>query len=55
MLTVVCAFLGAKTLFVIRAVGDVLYRLVGEYYIHGLMNGRFWNSLILRRGWRILF
>ena len=36
---VVCAFLGAKTPFVTRPVGDGLYRLVGESSIHGLING----------------
>ena len=36
---VVCAFLGAKTPFVTRPVGDGLYRLVGECYNHGLING----------------
>ena len=35
---VVCAFLGAHTMFVIRPKPDGIYQLIGESYIHGTTN-----------------
>lgn len=36
----VCAFLGAKTPFVIRAKPDGSYQLIGECYVHLMMDGQ---------------
>ena len=36
---IICAFLGAKTPFVLRPDGSGNYRLVGECYVRGLMCG----------------
>lgn len=35
----ICAFLGAATPFVVRPKGDGVYQLVGECYVHCMMNG----------------
>ena len=38
---IICAFQGAVTPFVLRPDGSGNYRLVGECYVHGLMDGKF--------------
>jgi hypothetical protein len=37
----VVVFLGVETLFVLRASGERQYKLVGEAYVHGIMDGEF--------------
>ena len=41
---IVCIISGGKTPFVIRPDGNGAYRLVGECYLHGLMNGEFMDQ-----------
>ncbi|KAJ6789722.1 hypothetical protein PWT90_00586 [Aphanocladium album] len=38
---IVCIFYGGQAPYIIRAVGDGTYRLVGEAYVHGIMYGEF--------------
>jgi hypothetical protein len=42
----VCIFIGASTLFVVREMEDGYFRLVGECYIHGLMAGEAMDDLL---------
>ena len=39
-------FIGAVTLFVVREMEDEYFRLVGECYIHGLMDGEAMDDLL---------
>jgi hypothetical protein len=41
----ICLLLGGRTPFVIRATGDNRYRLLGECYTHGLMDGQAMDGL----------
>lgn len=36
---IVCVFLGGEVPFILRPTGDGLFKLVGECYIHGIMDG----------------
>lgn len=42
----VCVFIGASTPFVVREMEDGYFRLVGECYIHGLMDGEAMDDLL---------
>jgi hypothetical protein len=36
----ICLFLGGRTPFVVTATGDNRYRLLGECYTHGIIDGQ---------------
>jgi hypothetical protein len=38
---ILCIFLGGNVPFILRPLGDGSYELVGEAYVHGVMDGEF--------------
>jgi hypothetical protein len=42
----ICVFIGASTPFVVREMEDGYFRLVGECYVHGLMDGEAMDDLL---------
>ncbi|KAF4624308.1 hypothetical protein G7Y89_g13865 [Cudoniella acicularis] len=45
----ICIFFGASTPFVVREIEDGYFRLVGECYVHGLMDGEAMDDLLARK------
>jgi len=41
----VVVFLGVETPFVLRASGERQYKLLGEAYVHGIMDGEFTKAI----------
>ncbi|KAH8699399.1 hypothetical protein GQ44DRAFT_718196 [Phaeosphaeriaceae sp. PMI808] len=42
---IVCIFFGAVTPYILRPTGDGRYNFVGECYVHGIMDGEFYDAL----------
>ena len=40
----VCILFGGQVLYVLRSTGQDLYEFMGECYIHGLMDGEFFEQ-----------